>query len=68
MARTLRLDPDQEAVLREMARVDGIPVSDEIREAIAAHIERRRKDAEFQARLRDSLERHREVLELLADR
>lgn len=68
MARTLRLDPDQEAVLREMARVDGIPVSDEIRQAITAHIDRRRKDAAFQARLRASLERHREVLELLVDR
>ena len=42
--------------------------ADEIRQAIAAHIERRRKDADFQARLRASLERHREVLELLADR
>jgi hypothetical protein len=68
MARTLRLDPDQEEVLREMARIDGIPVSDEIRQAIATHIERRRKDAAFQARLRASLERHRELLKTLADR
>jgi len=68
MARTLRLEVDQEDVLREMARIDGIPVSDEIREAIGAHIERRRKDAAFQARLRASLERHRELLETLADR
>jgi hypothetical protein len=68
MARTLRLDPGQEEVLREMARIDGIPVSDEIRQAIAAHIDRRRKDAAFQARLLASLERHRELLETLADR
>lgn len=68
MARTLRLDPDQEEVLRELARIDGIPVSDEIRQAIAAHIDRRRKDPEFQERLRASLERHRELLETLADR
>ena len=68
MARTLRLEADQEDLLREMARIDGIPVSDEIREAIGAHIERRRKDAAFQARLRASLERHRELLENLADR
>jgi hypothetical protein len=68
MARTLRLQADQEDLLREMARVDGIPVSDEIREAIADHIERRRKDAAFQARLHASLERHRELLETLADR
>lgn len=68
MARTLRLDPDQEEVLRELARIDGIPVSDEIRQAVAGHIDRRRKDPEFQARLRASLERHRELLEILADR
>jgi hypothetical protein len=68
MARTLRLEPDQEDVLREMARIDGIPVSDEIRQAIAAHIERRRKDAAFQVRLRASLERHRELVKTLTDR
>ena len=68
MARTLRLEPDQEDVLREMARIDGIPVSDEIRQAIVAHIERRRKDAAFQVRLRASLERHRELVKTLADR
>jgi hypothetical protein len=68
MARTLRLDPQQEDALREMARIDGIPVSEEIREAIAAHIERRRKDRAFQARLRASMERHRKVLDILAQR
>ena len=67
MARTLRLDPEQEEILRELARIDGIPVADEIRQAIAAHIDRRRKDSEFQKRLRASLERHRELLEILAD-
>jgi hypothetical protein len=58
---TADLDTDREEVLREMARIDGIPVSDEIREAIAAHIDRRRKDAAFQGRLRASLERRREI-------
>jgi hypothetical protein len=68
MARTLRLPQDHDEALREIARIDGIPVSEEIREAIAAHIERRRRDPEFQARLRASLERHRELLDILADR
>jgi predicted transcriptional regulator len=68
MARTLRLDADHEEALREIARIDGIPVSEEIRQAIAAHIERRRKDRAFQARLRASLERHQRLLEILADR
>ena len=68
MARTLRLVAEQEEALREIARIDGISVSDEIRQAIAAHVERRRKDPEFQARLRASLQRHRELLDILADR
>ena len=68
MARTLRLQQDQEDALREIARIDGIPVSDEIRQAIADHIERRRGDPEFQARLRAAVQRHRELLDLLADR
>jgi hypothetical protein len=66
MARTLRLDATHEEALREIARIDGIPVSEEIREAIAAHIERRRKDRAFQARLHASLERHQKVLDILA--
>jgi hypothetical protein len=68
MARTLRLDADQEEALREISRIDGIPVSEEIREAVAAHIERRRKDRAFQTRLRASLDRHRRLLEILSDR
>lgn len=68
MPRTLRLDPEQEDALREMARIDGIPVSDEIRQAVASHIERRRKDPEFQKRVRASLERHKHLLEILSDR
>jgi hypothetical protein len=68
MARTLRLDAEQEEALREIARIDGIPVSEEIREAIAAHIARRRKDRAFQTRLRASLERHQKVLDILAQR
>jgi hypothetical protein len=68
MARTLRLDAAQEEALREIARIDGIPVSEEIRQAIAAHIERRRRDRAFQARLREAMERHRKVLDILAQR
>jgi hypothetical protein len=68
MARTLRLDTEQEEALREIARIDGISVSEEIRQAITAHIQRRRSDPEFQARLRASLKRHRELLDILADR
>jgi hypothetical protein len=51
---------------RQWRRVDGVPISETIRRAIAEHIEECRKDQEFQKRLRASLERNRAILEKLA--
>lgn len=65
-AMTVRLDPEQAAQLEAVAEVNGAPVSEEIRRAIAEYIDVRRKDKEFQARLQASIERHREILEKLA--
>jgi predicted transcriptional regulator len=65
-AMTVRLDPEQAAELEAIAEVNGGPVSEEIRRAIAEHIEAKRKDKGFQARLKDSIERHREILDKLA--
>jgi predicted transcriptional regulator len=65
-AMTVRIDPEQAAELEAIAEVNGGPVSEEIRTAIAEHIEAKRKDRAFQARLRASIERHREILEKLA--
>ena len=65
-ALTLRLPLDQAEVLEAIAGVDEISVNEEIRRAIAAHIEARRNDAEFRERLRASLDRHRDILERLA--
>jgi predicted transcriptional regulator len=65
-AMTVRLDPDQAAELEAIAEINGGPVSEEIRQAIAEHIEAKRKDRAFQARLKASIERHREILEKLA--
>lgn len=65
-AMTVRLDPEQAAELEAIAEANGGPVSDEIRSAIAQHIEAKRKDKGFQARLKASIERHREILEKLA--
>lgn len=44
----------------------GAPVSEEIRKAIAAHIEAKKNDAQFQERLRKSLERNEAILKKLA--
>lgn len=64
---TIRQDADQHAELEAVAEVEGVPVSQVVREAIADALEKRRKDPEFQKRLRRHLEENRRVLERLAE-
>ena len=63
---TVRLSVEQAGELEAVAQVEGAPVSEEIRKAIAAHIEAKKQDAEFQERLRRSLERNQAILKKLA--
>ena len=63
---TLRLTDDQAELLEAMARVDGTPVSEAVRAAIDERIAVRRKDTEFQARLRRIMEQNQSALERLA--
>ena len=63
---TLRLSAEQAEELEAVARAQGISVSDAVREAITEHIDRKRKDKVFRARLRAVLERDREILDRLA--
>ena len=65
-AMTLRLAQQQARDLEAVAEIDGVSVTDAVRSAIDAHIATRRADAAFQTRLRESLERHRDVLERLS--
>jgi hypothetical protein len=65
-ALTLRLPVDQAEALEAIAGVDEVSINEEIRRAIAAHIEARRHDEEFRERLRASMDRNREILERLA--
>jgi hypothetical protein len=65
---TVRLSADQAAELGMVAATDGVSVAEAVRQAISAHVERRRKDKAFQARLRASLERNRRILEKLSSR
>jgi len=65
-ARTLRLAVDQADVLEAIAGVDGVSVNEEIQQAIAAHIESRRSDAEFRRRLQASIERNKQIFERLS--
>lgn len=63
---TLRLPAPLADELATVAEVDSVPVQQAVREAIVEHIDARRKDRAFQARLRASAARHREILERLA--
>jgi len=63
----LRLDPELAGRLQTVADVEGRPVSDVVREAIAALVEQRRRDKRFLRLLDDNLARHQQALELLRD-
>lgn len=63
----LRLDPELAERLRLVAEVEGRSVSDVAREAIAALVERRRRDKRFRRLLEENLARHQQAIQLLRD-
>ncbi|MDX1657584.1 MAG: ribbon-helix-helix protein, CopG family [Nitriliruptorales bacterium] len=63
---TVRLDDEQAEELEAVAKVDGVSVAEEIRQAISARIDERRNDAEFRKRLKQSIEDNKRILERLA--
>lgn len=65
-AMSLRLPEDKAAELAAIARVDDMPVSEAVREAIDNHIAAKRADKNFQKRLKQRLDEDRAVLERLA--
>jgi len=54
------------AELAAVARADGIPVSEAVREAVAKHIAERRADKDFQKRLKQLLAEDQKVLKRLS--
>jgi predicted DNA-binding protein len=64
---SLRLPDCMAAELTAVARTDGTPVSEAVREAIEKHIEERRADEGFQERLKEILKEDQEVLKRLAE-
>ena len=64
---TLRMDERLAEKVQSIAEVEGTTVSKVIRDALAEHVERRRRDPEFQAMLQRNLQRHQELLNMLAD-
>jgi predicted transcriptional regulator len=63
----LRLDPELAGRLQTVADVEGRPVSDVVREAIATLVEQRRTDERFLRLLDENLARHRQALDRLRD-
>ena len=63
---TLRLTDDQASELEAIARIENVPIAEEVRRALAAHINQRRHDRAFQARLKASIKRNQEILNRLA--
>ena len=64
---TLRIDEALAERVRTIAEVEDTTMSDVIRDALEEHVERRRRDPEFQTMLKRNLRRHEELLNMLAD-
>jgi hypothetical protein len=64
----LRLDAQLADKLRTIAQVEGRTVSDVVREALATHVDSRRKDPEFGRLLRQNMAKHKRVLDDLGRR
>ncbi len=62
-AMTIRLSSEQAEELETVAQVEQRAVSDIIRAAIGEHIERRRRDPNFQHDLRARIDRARRLLD-----
>lgn len=64
-ATSLRLSEAMAAELAAVARADGMPVSEVVREAIGKHIAERRADKDFRERLKQLLEEEQKLLKRL---
>ena len=64
---TIRQPAEQANELEFVARVDGVPVSELIRDAIAEHIKARRADPAFQRRLQERAEADQHIMKRLAE-
>jgi hypothetical protein len=64
---TVRLPVEQAEDVENLARVEGVPVAELVRDALADRIAARRADPDFTARLHKTMERNRRALERLAE-
>jgi hypothetical protein len=64
---TLRMDESLADSVQAIAEVEGTTVTDVIRTALSEHVDRRKADPDFQKLLKRNMERHAQLLSLLAD-
>jgi predicted transcriptional regulator len=64
---TLRMDESLADSVQAIAEVEGTTVTDVIRTAISEHVDRRKADPDFQKLLKRNMERHAQLLSMLAD-
>lgn len=64
---TLRMDEALADSVQAIAEVESATVTDVIRTAISEHVDRRKADPEFQMMLKRNMERHAQLLSMLAD-
>lgn len=65
VTQTMRFPRELAELVGIAAQVQGVSMNELVRQAVAARIEELRKDGVFQARIRESIERNRELLERL---
>jgi predicted transcriptional regulator len=66
-AMTLRLPSDLHERLAAVAEVEGDPIAEVVRRAVADHVEQRRREPEFRAKLEATLRRQQRLLDLLGE-
>lgn len=64
---TLRMDEGLAENVQSIAEVEGTTVTDVIRTAISEHVDRKKADPEFRKLLKRNIERHAQLLSMLAD-
>ena len=64
---TLRMDETLADTVQAIAAVEGVTVTDVIRRAITEHVDRRKADPQFKKMLKRNMERHAQLLSMLAD-
>ncbi len=64
---TLRMEESLADTVQAIAEVEGTTVTDVIRTAISEHVDRRKADPEFKKMLKRNMERHAQLLSMLAD-